>query len=230
MIVLSIDTSTAFSGMALLKDDRLIGEYNVNQEKLQSESLAPMIVEMLRVLQLDFSDIDLYAVATGPGSFTGLRIGVTLAKTFAQVNKKPVLGISTLEAMAFQIGGEKLIVPVIDARGRRLYYGAYRHKAEGPICVLEDDLRTVDALAEYLAESDEEVILCGDIVSKYASELSGPKVSFAEPHRNNGIARSLAVLGAWRRDQARAEDVYRLAPRYLRKSQAQMEYEWRHGK
>ena len=120
-------------------------------------------------------------------------IGVTLAN-FRPGKQETGLGDFDLEAMAFQIGGEKLIVPVIDARGRRLYYGAYRHKAEGPICVLKDDLRTVDALAEYLAESDEEVILCGDIVSKYASELSVQR----SPLRNLiEITVSHEVLQCW---------------------------------
>ncbi|MDU2202957.1 MAG: tRNA (adenosine(37)-N6)-threonylcarbamoyltransferase complex dimerization subunit type 1 TsaB, partial [Anaerococcus hydrogenalis] len=96
MRVLGIDTSTMISTVTVVEDEKVIGDFNVNQEKTHSESLVPMIETLLKLLGLKLSDIDIFAVAQGPGSFTGLRIGMTIAKTFAQVDDKKLIPISTL--------------------------------------------------------------------------------------------------------------------------------------
>lgn len=126
MIVLSVDTSTMISSCALLEDGVIIGEMNINQQKTHSETLVPMIKDMLERLEVEPEKIDLYAVGKGPGSFTGLRIGMTTVKTMAQVFKKDIIGISTLEALAYSVASSKKIVPLLDARGGRVYYGIYR--------------------------------------------------------------------------------------------------------
>ena len=100
MKVLAVDTSTMVSTCAVLDDEKILGEYSLNQEVTHSENLVPMIKEMLYNLGLKASDIDLYGVATGPGSFTGLRIGIATVKSLAHVFDKPIVGVSTLEGLA----------------------------------------------------------------------------------------------------------------------------------
>ena len=100
MRVLGIDTSTMISTVTVVEDEKIIGDFNVNQEKTHSESLVPMIETLLNLLGLKLSDIDIFAISQGPGSFTGLRIGMTIAKTFAQVGNKKLIPVSTLKALA----------------------------------------------------------------------------------------------------------------------------------
>lgn len=90
MNILAIDTSTMISTVTIASDDEIIGDFNVNQQKTHSESLVPMIENLLNLLGMEIKDIDLYVIAKGPGSFTGLRIGMTIAKTLAQVNGKKI--------------------------------------------------------------------------------------------------------------------------------------------
>ncbi len=126
MRVLAIDTSTMVSTCAILEDEKLLGEYSLNQEITHSENLVPMIKEMLDNLELNISHIDLYGVAIGPGSFTGLRIGIATIKAFAHVFDKPMVGVSTLEGLAFNLPYRGIIVPMIDARRNRVYTGIYK--------------------------------------------------------------------------------------------------------
>ena len=103
MKVLGLDTSTMMTTCAVLDDENLLGEYSLNQDMTHSENLVPMIKEILDNLNLEVSDIDLYGVSIGPGSFTGLRIGIATVKSLAHVFNKPIVGISTLEGLAFNL-------------------------------------------------------------------------------------------------------------------------------
>src|SRR5699024_3340131 len=123
-----LDTSTHMATCAVIDENRILGEYSLNQDMTHSEKLVPMIKEVLDSLDLKVSDIDLYGVSIGPGSFTGLRIGVATIKAFAHLFDKPVVAVSTLEALAFNLPYNETVVPMMDARRDRVYTGIYSWK------------------------------------------------------------------------------------------------------
>lgn len=193
MKVLAIDTTTMISSCTILEDDQIIGDYSVNQEKTHSEALLPMIQELLYRLGMSIQDIDLYAVTVGPGSFTGIRIGMTTAKTLAQVNDKPLVGVSTLRALALGVFSDRVVVPLIDARGKRVYYGVYQ-TVQGKLQTLKEDaMCKINELGEILS-AYQNPIFVGDGVSHYRKELQEISMDPALPHFNYAIGKNIAVL------------------------------------
>jgi len=117
MKVLAIESSAVTASVAIMTEDTLIAEYTINYKKTHSQTLLPMIDEICRMTETDVSDIDIVAVSDGPGSFTGLRIGAATGKGIALAKDKPMVAVPTLEAMAYNLMGDKrLICPVMDAR------------------------------------------------------------------------------------------------------------------
>lgn len=218
MKILSIDTSTMISSVTVMIDGKIVGDYSINQEKTHSESLLPMIQEMLKSLDMNIREIDRIAVAKGPGSFTGLRIGMTTAKTIAQVLGTEIVGISTLKALANQVLTLKHVVPIIDARAGRVYYSIYKNRRE----VVQENLIYLDELLKTLPNKD--YLFVGDGISKNRALLEEGGFEIANESLNRCIGRSLCEL-ANRTD--RIDDVYTLAPEYIRKSQAQQDLEKR---
>ncbi|MDY6064819.1 MAG: tRNA (adenosine(37)-N6)-threonylcarbamoyltransferase complex dimerization subunit type 1 TsaB [Finegoldia sp.] len=217
MKILAIDTSSMISSCSIMEDGLVIGDYNVNQKKTHSESLLVMIDQLLDQLDMKISEIDLYAVCEGPGSFTGLRIGMTVAKTFAQVFDKPIVGVSSLAALANVINTDKKIIPLLDARGGRVYYSVFKN--DGKLERLsKDDLCYIEDLLAALKD-DEEYIFVGEGVRAYRDEIKELKnTSFANEALNNLLTRSICDIA----DRAQAYDnLYSLSPDYVRKSQAQ---------
>ncbi|MDD5603964.1 MAG: tRNA (adenosine(37)-N6)-threonylcarbamoyltransferase complex dimerization subunit type 1 TsaB, partial [Eubacteriales bacterium] len=132
MRILTVDSSTSVAAVAVTEDGRLMGEYNIDSERTHSVNLVPMISDLLDRLQLKPQDIDLFAAVSGPGSFTGLRIGITAVKSMAYACGKPVVGIPSLDSLAYNIPvGSDIICPMIDARNRQVYMAAYRQNAQG---------------------------------------------------------------------------------------------------
>lgn len=222
MKILAIDTSSMISSCSIMEDGIVIGDYNVNQKKTHSESLLVMIDQLLGLLDMDISEIDLYAVCKGPGSFTGLRIGMTVAKTFAQVFNKPIIGISTLLALANVITSDnKKIIPLLDARGGRVYYSLFKNE-KGLERLMKDDLTYFEELVKNLKD-DEEYIFVGEGARVHADEIKSLKnCSLANESLNNLITRSICDI-ANREDSY--DDFYTLSPDYVRKSQAQRDFE-----
>lgn len=227
MKILSVDTSTMISSCSIMEDDVIIGDYNVNQELTHSETLVPMIKELLGKLNIELSEIDLYAVGKGPGSFTGLRIGMTVVKTFAQIYEKSIVGISTLEAMANQITTSDYIVPIIDARGGRVYYGIYT-KSNGNILNIEkDNLIYFDELLERLDNYEQNIKFVGEINNNFKEKIQlNSKYSIAPSSLNNCIGRSICDLAS-KKSLDDNENFLNIKPEYIRKAQAQRDLEMR---
>ncbi len=223
MKILAIDTSTMISSCSLMEDGIIIGDYNINQKKTHSETLVLMIQQMLEKLECELKDIDVFAVCKGPGSFTGLRIGMTTAKTFAQVFDKRIVGISTLEALANMIETEKTIIPILDARGGRVYYSIFKNNSKlERLC--KDDLIYFEDLVEKL-DPNEEYVFVGDGVYSFLDEInSRENFHIANSSLNNCITRSICDLV---NKTDRSDSYYSLSPDYVRKSQAQRDYESR---
>lgn len=228
MIVLSVDTSTMISSCALMEDGVIIGEMNINQQKTHSETLVPMIKDMLERLDIKPENIDLYTVGKGPGSFTGLRIGMTTVKTMAQVFKKEIIGISTLKALAFSVSSGKKIIPLLDARGGRVYYGIYQWKDRELTEISLNELVYLDELLESLPK--EEYIFVGEGARIYRDLLWEKGHETAVESLNSCIGKSLCLLGSEEKNRGKLDNPFTLAPEYIRKSQAQRDLEMKEGK
>lgn len=216
MNILAIDTSTMISTVTIASDDEIIGDFNVNQQKTHSESLVPMIENLLNLLGMEIKDIDLYVIAKGPGSFTGLRIGMTIAKTLAQVNGKKLIPISTLLALANNSSSDKLKVPMLDARGNRVYGGVFDKDFKE---IIKEDLYTIEDFSDLVNDLDQEVELIGEIGKKYQDKFIKGKT--LPLNFNNCIGKSLIKLGI--ADKDKNFNLYEMIPNYLRKSQAERE-------
>ena len=226
MKILALDTSTMLATCAVLDENRVLGEYSLNQEETHSEKLVPMVKEVLDSLGLKVSDIDLYGVATGPGSFTGLRIGVATIKAFAHLFDKPVVGISTLEALAFNLPYNEVVVPMIDARRDRVYTGIYTWEDGKIKTIMEPDVLDIYDLLEKLDESYEKVLVNGDgslLHREKIKERLKEKVDFSTIGQNFCRATSIGELALIKYKEGQINDYYTLVPEYLRESQAQRE-------
>lgn len=225
MKILAIDTSTMISSCTLMEDGVVVGDYNINQKKTHSETLVLMIEQMLEKLDVNIEDVDVFCVCKGPGSFTGLRIGMTTAKTFAQVFDKKIVGISTLEALANMVMTDKIIIPILDARGGRVYYSMFTN-GNKLNRLMDDDLIYFDELMEKL-DDDKEYIFVGDGVYSFLDEINSKEnFHLANSSLNNCVTRSICDLA---NKTETFDSYYTLSPDYVRKSQAQRDYEKRHN-
>lgn len=226
MKVLAIDTSSNVASVALLEDEQLLGEFVLNHKKTHSQEILPMIDNVLKRCECSINDIDLFAAAKGPGSFTGLRIGIATVKGLAHSVNKPVIGISTLEGLAQNLPFcEHTIVPIMDARRNQVYTGAYMWDAGSLLKVGEDEAISIEECVEACGNFLETVFL-GDgvpVYKAYIKEKLKDKAFFAPPSCNMQKAASIAALALQKFNTA--ESYYGLKPEYLRKPQAERERE-----
>ena len=235
MKILGIDSSGMVASVAILQDDVIIAEYTMNHKKTHSETLLPMIDEIVKTSETKLEELDAIAIAAGPGSFTGLRIGAATAKGLAMAVDKPVIPIKTCEGLAYNMwGAEGLICPIIDARRNQVYTGLYRVKGNVEV-ILEQQPMDIHELMEYindyskkLAESEggpiEGVTFLGDGVAIYQDviwdEIDVPcKMAPAIMNRQRGA--SIASYGELLYKEGKYINADDFAPEYLRKSQAE---------
>ncbi|NLY46258.1 MAG: tRNA (adenosine(37)-N6)-threonylcarbamoyltransferase complex dimerization subunit type 1 TsaB [Tissierella sp.] len=225
MNVLGLDTSTMMATCAVINEERLLGEFSLNQDMTHSEKLMPMIKEVLDNLNMKVNDIDLYSVALGPGSFTGLRIGAATMKSFAHLFDKPIVGVSSLEALAYNLPYNEIVVPMIDARRNRVYTGIYTwedgilKELMAPDVLLMDDLLNRLKEFETIVVNGNGTLLHRDIIK----ETLGKRVNFATAGQNMCRATSICELAKIKYERGEVDDYFTLAPDYLRESQAQRE-------
>lgn len=226
MKVLAIDTSSNAASVALMEDDILLGEFVLNHKKTHSQEIMPMIDEVLRRCECKVSDIDLFAAAKGPGSFTGLRIGIATVKGLAHSVNKPVIGIGTLEGLAHNLPfSEHTIVPIMDARRSQVYTGAYLWSDGELLEIGEPEAMSIEECVESCGNFLETVFL-GDgvpVYKEFIKEKLGDKAIFAPASCNMQKASSIAALALKKAENC--ESYYGLEPLYLRKSQAERERE-----
>lgn len=225
MKILAIDTSTLMATCAVIEDDILIGEFSLNQNMSHSEKLVPMIKEILDNLSLKIDDIDLYGVSTGPGSFTGLRIGLATVKGFAHLFDKPVVGVSTLEGLAFNLPHNEIVVPMIDARRDRVYTGIYSWENGVLKTIMEADVIEIEDLLEILDKYDK-ICVNGDGSKLYGERIKsalGNKVLFSTIGQNSCKAASIGELALLKYKEGHRDNYFTLVPEYLRQTQAERE-------
>ena len=186
MKLIGIDSSGLVASVAIMEDNKLVAEYTVNNKKTHSQTLLPMLEEIVKNVGLDMKDIDAIAIAAGPGSFTGLRIGAATAKGLGLALKKPIVPVSTVDALAYNLyGTEALVCPIMDARRNQVYTGVYAFEKENEICdksmhwtyhikVLREACAVpIEEIAEDLNQRGETVIFLGDGVPVFAEQLKG---------------------------------------------------------
>lgn len=223
MKVLALDTSTMMASCAVLDEDKILGEYSLNQEETHSEKLVPMVKEILDSLNLKAKDIDLYGVALGPGSFTGLRIGVSTVKTMAHLFDKPVVGVSTLEALAYNLPFNEVVVPMIDARRERVYTGIYTWEKGQLSTIMEPDVLNIMDLLELL-KSYTNVVVNGDGAKLHEDLIKDTlrhNVQISTMGNGHCRATSIGELAYIKYKLGETMNYYTLVPEYLRESQAQ---------
>ncbi|MGN0382820.1 MAG: tRNA (adenosine(37)-N6)-threonylcarbamoyltransferase complex dimerization subunit type 1 TsaB [Eubacterium sp.] len=227
MRILAIDSSSLVASAAVTDDDILIAEYTVNFKKTHSQTLLPMIDELTKIINLDMNTIDAVAVAGGPGSFTGLRIGSATAKGFGLALNKPIINVPTLEAMAYNIyDTNKIICPIMDARRNQVYTGLYTF-IDGKFTVINQQMAiSVEELVSILNNKHESVIFVGDGIPVYRDILTDKlqvESLFAPSHLNRQRAGAVAALASDYYKHGRFETAAEHIPQYLRQSQAERE-------
>ena len=167
MKVLGIDTSSNATSIAVNEDNKLICEYTVNTKTTHSQKLMPMIENMLKISEINVNDMDMISICQGPGSFTGLRIGMATAKALSHVNNLPIVGVNSLELLAGNMDlSDKKICSILDAQRTQVYMGQYKFENNKLVEIKSVDVVEIDELLEELKSSNEEWKLVGEAVYK----------------------------------------------------------------
>lgn len=230
MKILAFETTSHVASVAVLSEGMLLGEFTINHPKTHSQKLMPMLEMVLEALEMKVKDFDFFAVTSGPGSFTGVRIGVSTVKALAQPHGIPVIPISSLAAMGQPFAGfEGLICPIMDARKNEIYAGLYQWQAGELTAVLPDQAVSPEEWLEVLKLRSEKILLTGDGLPKYAAhyqEVLGERLMVAPAAFNRQRASSVAQAALSKTHLAVG---YGQVPtEYLRKSEAETTYEAKH--
>ena len=227
MIVLSMDSSSLVTTVALLKDEYVLGEFTINFKREHSVILMEKVEELLKDCEIDINDVDGFVVSKGPGSFTGLRIGMATVKGLSMGSNKPYVSISSLDALAYSlVNFNGLICPIMDALRDSVFTCIYKN-IDGKLTKVID--YSALSLEELVCElKDKEVIFVGDGVYKHKDYLKEnlPKAIFAPSHLNLIKASSLGELGMIELKNGNHDDM-NSSPVYLKKPQAVRELEQR---
>lgn len=232
MKIIALDSSGLVASAAVIEDQILIAEYNIQYKKTHSQTLLPMLDELRKMVELDLDTIDAIALAKGPGSFTGLRIGSATAKGLGFAMNKPILEIPTLDGLACNLyGTDKLICPIMDARRNQVYTGIYEFvkKEETPVSyklssLLSQCAVSIEEIAEHCNSFDREVIFLGDgvpVFEEKLAELMKVPYGFAPAHMNRQRAAAFGILAADYYKEGKMVKAADHVPEYLRLSQAE---------
>ncbi len=229
MKILGMDSSGLVASIAVVENDILVAEYTVNHKKTHSQTLLPMLDEIVKMTELELDSIAAIAVAAGPGSFTGLRIGAATVKALGFALEKPVVSVPTCHGLAFNLWGtDKLVCPILDARRNQVYTGIYQFIDGRLDVIMDQDAMGIDELVVRLNALDREVIFVGDgipVYSDYIKENLKTGCSFAPVGFNRQRASSVAALGLQMFEEGKYQSADDHKPIYLRKSQAERERE-----
>lgn len=227
MLILGIETSTEFASISLARDGKILSEYKFFAYKKLLEKLIPLIDFLLKENNFKISDIEGIGVTTGPGSFTGIRIGVLTAKTLSQCLSIPVAGFSTLEVISLNYYVDNtLISPVIDAKMQELYTAFFKNNKR----ISEDMLIEVREFLRKVKKNKSRIILTGDGLKIYKEIFKkelGEKVIFLPENFWYPSAGNLAVLAEEKIKKGDFNSYLKINPVYLKKSQAERRYEER---
>lgn len=246
MLLLGIESASLVASVALVRDETLIAEYTLNFKKTHSQTLLPMIDEIMEMTGIPLEEIDGIAVSKGPGSFTGLRIGSATAKGLGLALEKPILSVPTVDAMAYQCYGiGDLVCPIMDARRGQVYTGIYEftsfedRKASFPMSyqvdaqtqmwILQEQCAiSMEELLEKLAVYQRPVAFLGDACPVHQEKIlerAAFPVRFMPAFSNRQRGAAVAALGLLYLKEGAVQTAAEHVPDYLRKSQAERELE-----
>ncbi|SHK62551.1 tRNA (adenosine(37)-N6)-threonylcarbamoyltransferase complex dimerization subunit type 1 TsaB [Tepidibacter formicigenes] len=227
MKILGIDTSSEVATVAIMDDDKLIGEYTINHKKTHSQKLMPMIDEMFKSCEITPNDIDLIGVCIGPGSFTGLRIGVATAKAIAHARNIHIAVVNSLESLAFNMNLSKgIICPIIDAQRNQVYTCKYSWENNTLVSIDNISVKNIDELIDEIKERYEEVVLLGEAVDLHKDKLNDLDNIYIAPNSHKlARASSVCELAFEKYKKGDVKNHYDVVPYYIRKSQAEVQYE-----
>lgn len=222
MKILSIETSSKVCAVALMEDDKLIKEELIEDENTHSVKLMPLVDKLLNETNTKISDVDLFACDVGPGSFTGIRIGISTIKAFLDVTGKTAVGITSLETLAYNIETDEIVCSLVDAKNNNVYCGFY--KKENGIYKQIEDLRfdNINNIIHLAKTKNKKIIFVGNgsIAYKDVIESEMKDAEFISDDLKNKLnARNIALAALKKKEEA--VDSNNLKPVYLRKSNAE---------
>lgn len=227
MRILALDSSGLVASVAIASEDVIIAEYTINYKKTHSQTLLPMLDEIVKMVNLDLSEVDAIAVTAGPGSFTGLRIGSATAKGLGLALDKPIISVPTVDCLAYNLyGTDKMICPIMDARRDQVYTGLYEFVNNDFMVISPQKAVSIDEIIDEINGMGREVIFLGDgvpIQSDKIADCIKVKYSFAPLHMNRQRAGTVAALGLRQYKAGQFETAAEHQPVYLRVSQAERE-------
>lgn len=227
MKILALDSSGLVASVAIVEDDTLLGEYTINYKKTHSQTLLPMLDTVAQMIELDLDSIDAIAVAAGPGSFTGLRIGSATAKGLGLALNKPLIPVPTVDGLAYNLWGcRELVCPLMDARRSQTYTGLYEFTEDGLQVLKEQCAVGIDEIIDIVNAFERPVVFLGDgvpVFRNYIAEHCAVEYSFAPAHMNRQRAGAVAALGLELMRAGKIETAAEHKPEYLRLSQAERE-------
>lgn len=227
MKILGLDSSGLVASVAVVADDNLLAEYTVNYKKTHSQTLLPMLDEIVKMINLDLRDIDGIAIAGGPGSFTGLRIGSATAKGLGLALEKPLIQIPTVDGLAYNLYGcRDMVCPLMDARRNQTYTGLYEFNPEGMEVVMPQCAVGIGEIVGYVNGRKRPVVFLGDgvpVFRAFIEENCKVPFSFAPAHLNKQRAAAVAALGLVYCREGKTQTAEGHIPDYLRLSQAERE-------
>ena len=232
MRILSVSTATNHLSVALNDSQQIIVEKNEQDERNHSEHLDPLIDEILKENQLTLKDIDRFAVAIGPGSHTGLRIGITTVKMFASVLNKEVVGISTLQALAKSVKEDALVITGLDARNNNYFAAGYK-SGDIPDNVIPDGHYNIDvlikAIQDYTAKNEvKKLVLVGTGLEKQDEKFKALNIPYKYGNDSQNVIHA-GLIGQLA-EYSEPVDPDKLLPRYLRRTQAEVDWHKKTGK
>jgi tRNA threonylcarbamoyladenosine biosynthesis protein TsaB len=227
MKILALDSSGIVASVAVVTEDKVIAEYTVNNKKTHSQTLLPMLDEIVKMIDLELAEIDAIAVASGPGSFTGLRIGSSTAKGLGLALDKPIINIPTVDALAYNLFGiDKVICPIMDARRNQVYTGLYEFENQEFYIIEPQKAVGIDEIVNQINDNGKDVIFLGDGVEVYKDmikERIKVPYSFAPIHLSKQRAAAVGALSIDYYNKGLIEHADTHEPTYLRLSQAERE-------
>lgn len=227
MKILALDSSGLVASVAVIENDILSAEYTINYKKTHSQTLLPMLDEIVKMLDLELAEVDAIAVASGPGSFTGLRIGSATAKGLGLALKKPIISIPTVDGLAYNLfGTNQLICPIMDAKRNQVYTGLYEFQKD-EFKVVEKQMATgINDIIDKINSIGRNVIFLGDGVPVYKDVIGDTikvEYSFAPAHLSKQRAGAVGALATIYYKNGLMESALSHEPDYLRLSQAERE-------
>lgn len=219
MYILGIETATRAAGVAVIFNGKILAETICESPQSFSETLMPQVEEVIKISGT-FEKLDAVAVSIGPGSFTGLRIGLATAKALAYAWAIKIIGVPTLTAMAQNFPASK-VLPMIDAQKNRAYCQLFDKNS--PLSDLA--VKPIDEIISEAGQLDGEIFLCGDVLHKIKIELP-PNVKIAPPNLKMPRAANVAICAE---NLGRVDNVMNLEPLYIRRAEAEVLWEKRHG-